>query len=57
MDPDRDKLVKEILASALGIEDAAKRARFLGEACGAEPALRQEVERDFSYLNLERYCL
>jgi len=44
MDPSRDKLAKEIFASALEKEDAAQRANYLAEACGGDEKLRQEVE-------------
>jgi WD40 repeat protein/serine/threonine protein kinase len=44
MNSDRDQLVKEIFADALEKADAAERAAYLSQACGADAQLRQHVE-------------
>ena len=44
MDKHRFKRVKEIFQAALKI-DSDRRSPFLEEACGGDPALREEVER------------
>jgi len=44
MDKNRDRIIKEIFASALEIEDAARRTRYLAEACAGDLELQQEVE-------------
>jgi len=40
-----DKSLKNLFNAALERDDPAERARFLDEACGADSALREQVER------------
>src|SRR5262245_55931852 len=40
-----EKSLQELFSAALERPDAAERARFLDEACGADSALRERVER------------
>src|SRR5437660_3964501 len=41
---DREHAVQDILAGALELEDGPLRAQFIAQGCGADAALRQEVE-------------
>jgi len=40
-----DKSLQNLFNAALERPDAAERARFLDEACGADAALRERVEK------------
>jgi len=44
MNPERDRLVKEIFADALELADAAERQAYLVRACGQDAQLRQHVK-------------
>src|SRR5262245_57692640 len=39
-----DKSLQDLFSAALELEDAAERARFLDDSCGADATLRERVE-------------